>query len=92
MMIPSGEMHIAELLLAIFPAPACRGTIPAEVCDDGVDNDCDGDTDADDPDCDDGDEPVPSGGCGCGSNGRGSVGWVLLAGILFFGLICVREP
>ncbi|MDP7112350.1 MAG: putative metal-binding motif-containing protein [Myxococcota bacterium] len=70
----------------------------AEVCDDGVDNDCDGDTDADDGDCadpvgddDTTDEPPDdfTGGCACRSVDRAGqpIGLALLvAGIVLAGV------
>lgn len=40
-----------------------------EICDDAIDNDCDGSVDADDPDCDEAGAGAKDGGCGCRSSG-----------------------
>ena len=40
-----------------------------EVCDDAIDNDCDGSTDADDADCSPS-KYIWEGGCGCATSGR----------------------
>ena len=63
----------------------CSGEVVpmAEVCDDGVDNDCDGNVDTADADCGGGDE----GGCGCRA-GNPSVSMLLL---LVVGLVLGRR-
>jgi MYXO-CTERM domain-containing protein len=57
-----------------------------EVCDNQLDDDCDGDTDADDSDCGDGDD---GGGCGCASSGSDTPAWAGLA--LALGLLVSRR-
>jgi MYXO-CTERM domain-containing protein len=59
--------------------------LAAEVCEDGIDNDCDGAADEADDDCEpdpcsDGNcgVPTPEGGCSCASSTTGT-GWALLA-------------
>jgi MYXO-CTERM domain-containing protein len=76
---------------------ACDGTLPgAEICDDELDNDCDGETDDDDvcnvpdggvdggSDAGSGTDPEIEGGCGCAAAGEG--GWLALLPLLVMGL------
>lgn len=60
-------------------AQTCAGEIApaAEVCDDGVDGDCDGLDDAADPDCGGAGTP-DAGGCGCQSSAPGPFALLLL--------------
>ncbi len=76
---------------------ASAGTPDDEVCDDTLDNDCDGDTDIDDTDCDvaDDDATTSSGG-GCalqaGVNGESDLQiGVLLIGVLLMGRIATAK-
>ncbi len=57
-----------------------------EVCDNLLDDDCDGATDADDADCGEDDD---GGGCGCASSGSDTPAWLGLA--LALGLIASRR-
>ncbi len=59
-----------------------------ELCDDGVDNDCDGQTDLDDSQCEPPDDPDgDGGGCGCAADaGPASAPWLLLLMLLLWGL------
>jgi len=75
---------------------AAVGALAAEVCDDQVDNDCDGDLDMDDADCWDTERPDDTalgtdgdGGCGCHSRGgsRPGAGLLLLLGALLGGVL-----
>jgi hypothetical protein len=72
----------------------CPPSCEDEVCDDGVDNDCDGDADGEDPDCatdETGDGPpnrrTEAEGCGCETGPRGSLAALGLA----LGLVALRR-
>lgn len=70
--------------------PQCVPAEPAQateaLCDDGLDNDCDGKADMEDEDCKLEQQPPPS-GCGCRSSNHDSSGWyqvLMLLGFLVF--------
>ncbi len=64
----------------------------SEICDDGIDNDCDGDVDSDDTiDCPDDDNGPAESGCGCASSNQGANSALFLMGLALIWVLRRKE-